>query len=70
MQRKQQEITIEAILDLVRAVNPDKEALDLIQRAFLYASEKHKTQLRKSGEPYIVHLLNVAYILADLKVGP
>ena len=49
MQRKQQEVTIEAILDLVRAVNPDKEALDLIQRAFLYASEKHKTQLRKSG---------------------
>ena len=70
MQRKQQEVTIEAILHLVRAVNPDKEALDLIQRAFLYASEKHKTQLRKSGEPYIVHLLNVAYILADLKVGP
>ena len=70
MQRKQLEVTIEAILDLVRAVNPDKEALDLIQRAFLYASDKHKTQFRKSGEPYIVHLMNVAYILADLKVGP
>ena len=35
-----------------------------------YASEKHAGMFRKSGEPYFVHLVNVAYILTTLRVGP
>lgn len=38
----------------------------LIIKAYEYAKEKHKNQLRKSGEQYIIHPLNVAYILAQL----
>ena len=44
--------------------------LALIEKAYLYAAEKHQTQFRRSGEPYIVHLVQVAYILATMRVGP
>ena len=46
------------------------ENLALIEKAASYASEKHAGMFRKSGEPYFVHLVNVAYILATLRVGP
>ena len=39
--------------------------LEVIQRAYEYADEKHKNQLRKSGEPYIIHPLAVAEIVAE-----
>ena len=38
----------------------------LIMKAYNYAKSHHGDQLRKSGEPYIIHPLNVAYILADM----
>ncbi len=38
----------------------------LIMKAYNLANEKHKEQKRGSGEPYIIHPLNVAYILADI----
>ncbi|MDR2822245.1 MAG: bifunctional (p)ppGpp synthetase/guanosine-3',5'-bis(diphosphate) 3'-pyrophosphohydrolase [Acholeplasmatales bacterium] len=41
-----------------------------IKEAYLLADKMHKDQLRKSGEPYIIHPLSVAKILADYKVGP
>ena len=47
-----------------------QENLDLITRAYEYANEKHKHQFRKSGEPYVIHVLNVGYILAKLRGGP
>jgi len=46
------------------------EDLCLIRRAFLYAKKQHEGQVRKSGEPYITHPLNVAIILANLHVMP
>ena len=42
----------------------------LINKAYDYAYDKHKDQKRKSGEPYFVHVLNVAYELAKLKADP
>ena len=42
--------------------------LEEIQKAYEYADRKHKNQLRKSGEPYIIHPLCVAIILADLEL--
>ena len=41
-----------------------------IEKAFLFASEAHKNQYRKSGEPYIHHLIEVCYILTTLQCGP
>ena len=40
--------------------------IELIKKAYNLASEKHGSQLRKSGEPYIIHPIGVAYILAEL----
>jgi GTP diphosphokinase / guanosine-3',5'-bis(diphosphate) 3'-diphosphatase len=48
--------------------NPDDRAL--IKRAYLFADEKHAGIVRKSGEPYIHHLIEVAFILASLQGGP
>ena len=56
------------IKDIIRQGKRKNKNIDknLIERAYLYATEKHKTQLRKSGEPYIIHPIHVAYIIADL----
>ena len=48
--------------------NPD--SLALIMKSAQFAEEKHKGQMRRSGDPYFVHLVNVAYILATLRGGP
>ena len=41
-----------------------------IAKAYRFAEEKHRNQIRKSGEPYIHHLIEVAYILASYQAGP
>ncbi len=46
------------------------EHLDFIQKAFDFAYEKHEGQLRKSGEPYIIHPVQVACTLAEYQVDP
>ncbi len=46
------------------------EHLDFIRRAFDYAYDKHDGQLRKSGEPYISHPVQVAVTLAEYRVDP
>lgn len=46
------------------------ENIKLIQDAFEFANYQHRNQFRKSGEPYIIHAIQVGYILATLKVGP
>ena len=48
----------------------NKEDIALIRSAYEYAEEKHRGQFRKSGDPYIVHLIEVGYILASLQGGP
>ena len=48
--------------------NPDDIAR--IDKAYQFACEKHAGQFRKSGEPYIVHLIEVAYIVTECNVGP
>ena len=59
-------IHFEEILEKVEAYNPNSD-LDLLRRAYVFSAREHKGQVRRSGEPYLVHPLNVASILADLK---
>ena len=51
----------------VRSYIDDKEERKLIEKAYEYAKEKHFGVKRMTGEPYIEHPLNVAYILADVE---
>ncbi len=51
----------------IRAARP-KEDLAPLERAYRFAAGKHKVQVRKSGEPYILHPLAVAHILADMQM--
>ena len=47
-----------------------RDDLSSLERAFRFASENHKLQKRDSGDPYMVHPLMVAHILADMKMDP
>jgi guanosine-3',5'-bis(diphosphate) 3'-pyrophosphohydrolase len=58
-------INMEKFLDDLLNINPNID-IQLIEKAYKKAEEFHKGQLRKSGEPYLVHPIEVAKILADL----
>ena len=59
------EITIQDVISK-RKQHSRRVDTKLIMKAYNIANEKHKDQKRSSGEPYIIHPLNVAYILADI----
>ena len=61
------EVTIEDILNKQKENYPNAD-IALIRRAYEYAKENHGEQCRKSGEPYMIHPMNVAYILAQLEL--
>lgn len=60
-------IRITDIIDKIIEYNPDAE-LDLVDRAYIYSARVHDGQVRLSGEPYLSHPLEVAGILADMKL--
>jgi len=48
--------------------NGVKDGFDRVHTAYVYAAQKHRGQLRKSGEPYLSHPLSVAHILAQMNM--
>ncbi|GIN38624.1 MULTISPECIES: RelA/SpoT family protein [Heyndrickxia] len=48
----------------------NEEHVALVRKAYEFAADAHKEQYRKSGEPYIIHPVQVAGILADLEMDP
>ena len=60
-------IRINDILDKFLENNPGFET-DMIDRAYVYSASVHAGQMRLSGEPYLSHPLEVAGILATLKL--
>ena len=56
--------------ELAEQVRQNRPGEDLapLQRAFAFAAEKHQAQVRESGEPYLSHPLEVAHILAELRL--
>ena len=62
---QEKEITIQDIISK-RKQHSRRVDTKLIMKAYNLANEKHKDQKRHSGEPYIIHPMNVAYILADV----
>ncbi len=63
-------VTKEMFEEQVHSYISNKDSLALIDKAYHYAEEKHSGQFRRSGEPYFIHVLNVAYILAQLHSSP
>ena len=55
------------LIDKVRRSRPGDD-LELLRRAYDFAAEQHKTQTRLSGEPFLSHPVEVAHILADMKL--
>src|SRR5271168_219444 len=55
------------LMDKVRRNRPGDD-LELLRRAYDFAAEQHKTQTRLSGEPYLSHPVEVAHLLADMKL--
>ena len=60
------DITFYDLIEKVRKYNDDDDELRIIEKAYNYAKEKHFTQKRITGDDYITHPLNVAYILTDV----
>jgi GTP diphosphokinase / guanosine-3',5'-bis(diphosphate) 3'-diphosphatase len=58
---------LEELLAKLRKNRPSEDPW-LVRRAYEIAAERHRAQLRMSGEPYLIHLLEVAHILADLRL--
>ncbi|MCX4303885.1 MAG: bifunctional (p)ppGpp synthetase/guanosine-3',5'-bis(diphosphate) 3'-pyrophosphohydrolase [Clostridia bacterium] len=63
----EKEITIDDVIERQKQNNPNAN-VELIMKAYNYAKENHGTQLRMSGEPYMIHPVNVAYILSELEM--
>src|SRR6187431_2806821 len=61
-------IRFEDLIDKVRNATPDADT-ELLRRAYVFSAYEHKGQVRRSGEPYLVHPLEVADILADLRLN-
>ena len=60
-------LRFEDILDAVESYLPGADE-DLLRRAYIFSAQAHRHQLRSSGEPYLVHPIGVAMLLAELKL--
>ena len=58
---------LEGLLEKLRGSRPSEDPW-LVRRAFDIAAERHRDQFRSSGDPYVTHLLEVAHILADMRL--
>ena len=61
------EILYDKLIEIIRNYHPSAD-LSMIEKAYKIAYNAHKDQYRKSGEPYIIHPLCVAIILAELEL--
>ena len=63
-------LTLDEMLARVEKYTGGQEGTDLIARAYRFAEQAHAGQVRKSGDPYIVHPMTVASILTELMIDP
>ena len=60
-------IRFETLFEKVKAYSPEAD-LELLRRAYVFSALEHKGQVRHSGEPYLVHPLEVADLLAEMRL--
>ena len=56
------------LLEKIKKYHPSSDEVHMIEKAYIFARNAHGDQRRKSGEPYIIHPLHTALILADLEL--
>src|SRR5919201_3321238 len=61
-------IRFEDLLEKVRAYSGPDADLELLRKAYVFSAMEHKGQVRHSGEPYLIHPLEVADFLAEMKL--
>jgi guanosine-3',5'-bis(diphosphate) 3'-pyrophosphohydrolase len=64
---RQLDARLEELLEKLRKNRPSEDPW-VVRRAYEIAAERHRDQLRSSGDPYLTHLLEVAHILADMRL--
>jgi GTP diphosphokinase / guanosine-3',5'-bis(diphosphate) 3'-diphosphatase len=64
-----QVLTADQVIDKTRKYL-NAEHVEMVRKAYEFAKHAHRDQYRKSGEPYIIHPIQVAGILADLEMDP
>jgi guanosine-3',5'-bis(diphosphate) 3'-pyrophosphohydrolase len=62
-------IRLQNIVEEVLRHHPEVDT-SIIEKAYVFSAKAHEGQLRRSGEPYLSHPLEVAYILAQMGLGP
>ena len=67
MSTEQLENRLQTIIRKVEVYHPNPDT-DVLRRAFEYAVQRHEGQIRKSGEPYMTHPLEVMDIIAELRL--
>jgi GTP pyrophosphokinase len=65
--RRAVDLRFAELIDKVRRSRPGDD-LELLRRAYEFAAEQHKTQVRQSGEPFLSHPVEVAHQLADMRL--
>jgi GTP diphosphokinase / guanosine-3',5'-bis(diphosphate) 3'-diphosphatase len=60
-------IRIEDVIEKIKENRPQSD-IDLIRRAYLFSALHHRGQKRASGEPYLIHPLEVSDLLADMRL--
>jgi len=60
-------VRINDIIEKILSYNPEAD-LDLVRKAYVFCAKVHQDQVRLSGEPYLTHPMEVAYILAQLRM--
>ena len=66
LSKSRDDLTFLEIEEKVKTYIDNEEQLEIIQKAYNFAKQKHDGQFRKSGEPYIIHPMNVALILTTI----
>ncbi len=65
-------LTVTKFRDLLRTMRENRpgDDLELVRRAYEFSQTHHAGQTRASGKPYLIHPLEVALVLADMKMDP
>ena len=63
-------ITFEQLINEAKTYLHEEKNIQLIEKAYTIAAKMHEGQFRKSGDPYVQHPLEVAYLLVSLHSGP